>query len=215
MKSGIATPRRDGILFVISAPSGAGKTSLFKELIDIFPDLRHSVSYTTRLMRSGETEGVDYHFVSPEIFTQMVSVGAFAEWAEVHGNCYGTALQPLLDACVSGSDILLDIDYQGAAVLKQHMQNAVFIFILPPDFDELRRRLVGRNTDSAEVISMRVENARHEVAESHWYDYIVINEDFNVALDQLKSIIVAQRCRREFMLPRMKAMFQPASGCNQ
>jgi len=215
MKTGTKPPHRDGILFVISAPSGAGKTSLFKELIDIFPDLRHSVSYTTRPMRGKEVDGVDYHFVTPERFTQMVDSAAFAEWAQVHGNYYGTALQTLTAARDSGCDILLDIDYQGAAILKRHLKNAVFIFVLPPDFDELQRRLEKRNSDSAAVIAMRIENARREVAEAHWYDYIVVNDVFSVALEQLKSIVIAERCRREVMLSQVNIMFQSDQDCNQ
>lgn len=203
---------REGILFVISAPSGAGKTTLFKELIDFFPDLRHSVSYTTRPMRSGETNGVDYHFVDRECFEQMVAEQAFAEWAEVHGNLYGTALKTLTQARDAGSDILLDIDYQGAATLKKHLDNAVFVFILPPDYDELARRLQKRNTDTPEVIATRIENARREVSEADWYDYIVVNDNFTVALNQLKSIVVAQRCRREQLLPWVHEVFQPQAG---
>jgi len=212
MKAVSETNRREGILYVISAPSGAGKTSLFKELIDFFPDLRHSVSYTTRPMRSGEIDGVDYHFVSRDRFEQMVDNQAFAEWASVHGNLYGTALQTLIEARDTGSDILLDIDYQGAAILKRHMRNAVFVFVLPPDFDELRRRLEKRNTDTAEVIAVRVENARHEVAEARWYDYVVVNDDFEVALNKLKSIVVAQRCRSEHMLSYINELIQPERG---
>jgi len=206
------TCRRDGILFVISAPSGAGKTTLFKELIDFFPDLRHSVSYTTRPIRSGETDGVDYHFVSRERFEQMIAAGAFAEWATVHGNLYGTALQTLIDSKDAGCDILLDIDYQGAATLRQHLSNGVYIFVLPPDFDELRRRLEKRNTDSAEIIATRIANAGREVAEARHYDYIVVNDDFKVALDQLKAIVVSQRCRREHMLSWVESVFKPGQG---
>jgi guanylate kinase len=186
---------REGILFVISAPSGTGKTSLCKEIIDFFPGLRHSVSYTTRPVRSGEKEGVDYHFVSKEAFAAMTAKGAFAEWAEVHGNCYGTALDTLENCRAAGRDVLLDIDCQGAAQLKKTWKQGVFIFILPPSFDELRLRLQGRNTDAPEVIDRRIANARGEIREALWYDYLVVNDKFSVALEQLKAIIVAERCR--------------------
>ena len=145
-----------GKIYVISAPSGAGKTSLCKELIDIFPTLRHSVSYTTRSIRAGEVDGVDYHFVSQATFDQMVSTGAFVEWALVHGNSYGTALQVLEQASDSSSDILLEIDCQGAQQLKKNLANAIFIFIMPPSLEELQRRLVGRNTDADDVIKKRL-----------------------------------------------------------
>lgn len=186
---------REGILFVISAPSGAGKTTLCKQIVDFFPGLRHSVSYTTRPRRPGENDGVDYHFVTPETFDAMVASGAFAEWAEVHGNRYGTALETLERFRAEGHDVLLDIDCQGAAQLKKNWQHGVFVFILPPNFAELRRRLQGRNTDSAEVISRRIANARDEIREAQWYDYLVINDEFARALAELKSVIVAEGCR--------------------
>lgn len=186
---------REGIIFVISAPSGAGKTSLCKEVIDFFPGLRHSVSYTTRPIRPGERDGVDYHFVTREVFAAMVAEGAFAEWAEVHGNCYGTAIETLESCRAAGRDVLLDIDYQGAAQLKKAWQGGVFIFILPPSLDELNRRLQGRNTDAPEVIERRIANARGEIREAGWYDYLVINDDFAVALEQLKAILTAEGCR--------------------
>ena len=186
---------REGILFVVSAPSGAGKTSLCKEIIDFFPGLRHSISYTTRPPRTGETEGVDYHFVSRDAFSAMAEKGAFAEWAEVHGNCYGTAIGTLESCRAAGQDVLVEIDCQGAAQLKESWGKGVFIFILPPSIDELRRRLKGRNTDAPEIIERRVLNARGEIREAAWYDYLVINDTFEIALDQFKSIIIAERCR--------------------
>ena len=184
-----------GSLFVISAPSGAGKTSLCKEVIDFFPSLRQSVSYTTRPMRPGEVDGIDYHFVSAETFAAMVARGEFAEWAEVHGNRYGTALATLTEAMVQGEDVLLDIDCQGAEQLRKTCRQAVFIFILPPSLDELMRRLQGRQTDSEEVIRRRLANARHEIAQVPRYDFVVINDLFATALEQLKAIILAERCR--------------------
>jgi guanylate kinase len=199
---------RKGILFVISAPSGAGKTSLCKEIIDFFPDLRHSVSFTTRPQRRGEEEGVDYHFVTADLFSAMVADGAFAEWAQVHGNRYGTAIKTLQDASLSGVDVLLDIDCQGAAQLKKNYQGGVFIFILPPGYEELRRRLRSRDTDAETVIEQRLANARGEIREAAWYDYLVVNDDFQVALAQLKAIIIAERSRTQRVLPAVADTFE-------
>jgi guanylate kinase len=187
--------KRSGILFVISAPSGAGKTSLCRRIVDIFPDMRHSVSFTTRPKRDGETDGIDYHFVSQDCFDTMVADGAFAEWARVHGNCYGTALATLQEAREQGRDVLLDIDCQGAAQLKRTCPDGVFIFILPPTFEELERRLRGRNTDTPEVIGRRLANARREMRELVWYDYLVVNDDLSRASEELKGIILAEGCR--------------------
>jgi guanylate kinase len=190
-----------GLLFVVSAPSGAGKTSLCRELIDRFGNLRQSVSFTTRPRRAGEVEGVDYHFVDSETFSGMIEQQRLAEWAEVHGNYYGTSLQTLEQAAHEGVDLLLDIDCQGAAQLKRNYPGGVFIFILPPSFPELERRLRGRETDSDEVIARRLKNSEREIAEARKYDYLVVNDDFNVALDQLCAIITAEHCRTERMQP--------------
>lgn len=208
LESPPASPRQQlGILFVISAPSGAGKTSLCKEIIDFFPDLRHSVSFTTRPQRRGEQDGVDYHFVLPDVFAAMIADGAFAEWAEVHGNRYGTAIKTLQNSSFAGIDILLDIDCQGAAQLKKNYRHGVFIFIVPPGYEELRRRLQWRDTDAETVIEQRLANARGEIAESVWYDYLVVNDDFQVALGQLKAIITAERCRTPRVLPGIQDIF--------
>lgn len=196
---------REGILFVVSAPSGAGKTSLCRELIDSFPDLRHSISFTTRDARNGEQDGVDYLFTNTDVFQQMIEEQHLAEWAEVHGNFYGTSLQTLNIAAGEGVDLLLDIDCQGAAQLKKNYQRGVFIFILPPDFAELEKRLYSRGTDNEEVIRRRLENAEKEISEAPWYDYLVINDDFNSAKKKLAAIITAERCRSSrttFLLDR-------------
>lgn len=187
--------QREGVLFVVSAPSGAGKTSLCRELIDSFADLRQSVSFTTRQMRNGEQDGVDYHFVAPEVFQQMIDAQQLAEWAQVHGNMYGSSRTVLEEASQQGLDLLLDIDCQGAAQLKKNCRHGVFIFILPPDLAELERRLRGRGTDADEVIGRRLNNAEQEISQASWYDYLIVNDDFQTALQQLSAIVIAERCR--------------------
>jgi len=188
-------PPRDGILFVISAPSGAGKTSLCRELIDRVENLRQSISFTTRRQRPGERDGVDYHFVDQPHFEHMIAGRQLAEWAEVHGNLYGTSLATLNQGAAEGIDLLLDIDCQGAAQLKKNYQQGVFIFILPPSFAELEKRLRGRKTDSEEVISKRLINAEQEIAQAGWYDYLVVNADLQTAYRQLIAIVTAERCK--------------------
>jgi guanylate kinase len=187
--------KKEGLLYIVSAPSGAGKTTLCKEIIDIFPNLRHSVSYTTRSARPGEVHGKDYFFVSREEFRRMVEAGEFAEWAEVHGNLYGTAIRTLEEYRRNGIDVILDIDCQGARQLKDRYQGGVYIFILPPGFQELRRRLTDRNSDSAETIERRIRVAALEIRESRWYDYIIVNDIFAVAVEELKSVLIAEKCR--------------------
>ena len=199
--------QRTGILFVISAPSGAGKTSIFRSLRVLHPELRESISYTTRALRAGERDGIDYHFVSREQFERMVAEGAFAEWAEVHGNRYGTAKSTLLQAAEAGGDVLLDIDVQGAAQLRSSGLEGVSIFILPPGMAELRQRLSGRNTDSAEVIERRMTNAVSEIREAVRFDYIVINDDLAQAVATVQAIITAENVRRNRVIDLLPAEF--------
>jgi len=197
----------EGIMYIVSAPSGAGKTSLCNELIDIFPNLRHSVSYTTRQARPGEIHGRDYFFVSVDEFERMVAQGEFVEWAKVHGNFYGTAAAALDEFRARGTHVILDIDCQGARQMKFRCPDAVYIFILPPNFDELRKRLQGRNSDSSDVIEHRLRVAMDEVKEAAWYDYLVVNDDFSRALEKLKSIIIAEQCRTAKVLPSVSGVF--------
>ena len=204
--------KREGILFIISAPSGAGKTTLCREIVDFFPNLRHSVSFTTRQMRAGEVEGRDYFFVTPAQFQRMIDAGEFAEWAEVHGNRYGTAIKTLEEYRRSGTDIILDIDCQGARQLKERYQGGVFIFILPPSFNELRRRLDDRNSDSSEQIARRIVNAEAEIKESRWYDYIIVNDVFSTAVEELKSVLIAEKCRTSRVIDSVSQLFD-VLGC--
>ena len=200
--------KRQGILFIISAPSGAGKTTLCKEVVDIFKNLRHSVSYTTRSPRPGEVHGRDYIFVSPAEFERMISAGEFAEWAEVHGNLYGTAIKTLDEYRTQGIDVILDIDCQGARQLKERYGEGVFIFILPPSFHELRRRLDIRNSDSDEVKERRIRNAADEIKELGWYDYIIVNDVFSKAVEELKSVLIAEQCRTLRLLEDVMEKFE-------
>lgn len=199
-------PDRDGILFVVSAPSGAGKTSLCRELIDKVPDLRQSISFATRSMRQGEQQNVDYHFVARGTFQRMIDAHQLAEWAEVHGHLYGTSRETLETARRGGSDLLLDIDCQGAAQLKKNYSEGVFIFILPPDVAELERRLRGRGTDEAGEINRRLTNAVAEMREAAWYDYLVINDHFSDALERLEAIVLAERCRAQRNIKLLKPL---------
>ncbi|HBG04637.1 MAG: guanylate kinase [Geobacteraceae bacterium GWC2_58_44] len=200
--------KREGVLYVISAPSGAGKTTLCKEIIDIFPNLRHSVSYTTRTPRQGEVHGRDYFFVGQEEFSRMVAAGEFAEWAEVHGNLYGTSLATLKECRSRGIDLILDIDCQGARQLKGRFEGGVYIFVLPPSIGELRRRLDNRSSDSEDVIERRINNAAGEIKEARWYDYIIVNDNFSEAVEQLKSVLIAEQCRAFRLLQGLAATFQ-------
>jgi len=200
--------KRQGILFIISAPSGAGKTTLCKEVVDIFQNLRHSVSYTTRAPRLGEVHGRDYIFVSPSEFEKMITAGEFAEWAEVHSNHYGTAIKSLDEYRTKGIDVILDIDCQGARQLKERYGDGVFIFILPPSFHELRRRLDSRNSDSDEVKERRIRNASDEIKELGWYDYIIVNDLFSKAVEELKSVLIAEQCRTLRVIEDVKEKFE-------
>jgi guanylate kinase len=199
---------REGVLYVISAPSGAGKTTLCKEIIDIFPNLRHSVSYTTRTPRTGEVHGRDYFFVGQEEFDRMVAAGEFAEWAEVHGNFYGTSLATLKECRSQGIDLILDIDCQGARQLKGRFEGGVYIFVLPPSMAELRRRLDNRSSDTQEVIERRIKNAAGEIKEARWYDYIIVNDNFGEAVEQLKSVLIAEQCRAFRLLQGLSSSFE-------
>lgn len=190
-----APKSRRGILYVISAPSGAGKTSICKQILKDNPDLKQSISYTTRRARTGELDGFDYNFVSKEIFEQMVANGEFVEWAEVHDNCYGTAKATLRKASDEGKDVLLDIDFQGADQLRKSGLDGVFIFVLPPNMNELRKRLEFRQTDDEAVIARRMANAEGEIAEAVKFDYLVVNDVLEQAVDKVKAIMAAESVR--------------------
>lgn len=186
-----------GTLFIVSAPSGAGKSSLIQALLKTQPlyDTQVSISHTTRAMRPGEVEGEHYHFVSKETFTAMIAENAFLEYAEVFGNFYGTSRPAIEQILATGVDVFLDIDWQGAQQVRQHMPAARSIFILPPSQDELDRRLRGRGQDDEQVIAARMAKAVDEMTHYAEYDYVIINDDFDLALSDLKTIIRAERLR--------------------
>jgi guanylate kinase len=187
--------RREGIIFILSAPSGTGKTTLVKGLRAIYPEIDLSVSSTTRARREGEVHGRDYYFVSAEKFAGMKANGDFAEWAKVHGFFYATPRQPL-DQCVrEGRDVLLDIDVQGARKIKRKYPQAVSIFLLPPSWRELQRRLARRGTDGKETIRRRLVNARGEIGEIIKYDYYIVNREVRTSVALLKSIVEAERAK--------------------
>lgn len=198
----------EGVLYIVSAPSGAGKTSLVKALLKTDPAIRLSVSYTTRAPRPGETDGRDYHFVDRQHFEVMLAEGEFLEHAEVYGNFYGTSKGSIARDLNAGRDILLEIDWQGAAQVKQHFPQSASIFILPPSFNALRTRLAGRGQDSDEVIEHRLAAAAHDVAHADAFDYIIVNDDFDHALLDLVAITRSIRLEAARQLQRHTALFE-------
>jgi guanylate kinase len=191
-----------GSVFIVCAPSGAGKTSLVNALLEREPDIELSISYTTRPARTGESDGRHYHFVSRDEFQAMTRRNEFLESAEVHGNLYGTSRAWIAARRSEGKDIVLEIDWQGAAQVRGLMPDAVGVFILPPSLDALRRRLVARGQDSPEVIEQRLAAAREEVAHVGQFHYVIINRNFDVAVADLVSVVRAQRLRLAAQLER-------------
>ncbi len=188
-----------GTLYMVSAPSGAGKTSLLKELLEQDEMLHVSVSYTTRPMRPGEEDGKDYHFVNHEAFLSKVEDGSFLEHARVFDNYYGTDRKEVCEQLEQGFDVILEIDWQGAQQIRSQMLDTISIFILPPSEDTLRHRLEGRGQDDDEVIARRMSAAKAEISHYSEYDYLVINDDFSQALDELRSIVKSNRLHQERM----------------
>src|SRR2546423_6627133 len=187
------TPR--GTLFVVSSPSGGGKGTIIRHVLEVVENLSYSVSYTTRAPRLGEVGGREYFFVSRETFEEMIDAGEFLEWACVHGNLYGTAKRQILQETSSGKDILLEVDVQGAASVRQLLMDSVSIFILPPSYRVLRERLLARGTDTAEELELRLRNAPDELGQYSAFDYVIINDEIERAAHQLASIIYAERAR--------------------
>lgn len=193
--------KRNGIVLVVCAPSGAGKTTLVKRLTEEFPAIGYSVSCTTRAPRPGEVDGVDYHFLSRDAFQARCEEGYFAEWAEVHGNFYGTPLSPTLEMLQRGRDVLFDIDVQGAAQLRLTLPHGVYAFILPPSMHILEERLRQRGSDDEDAIQRRMSNAVQEIREAHWFDAWIVNDDLENAYAQFRAAYVAAT-----LLPRHRPL---------
>ena len=201
-----------GTLFNISAPSGAGKTSLVKALMANMPELKLSISHTTRPMRSGEVDGQDYYFIDKVTFKKMIVEGAFLEHADVFGNYYGTSQAAVEKQLSLGYDVLLEIDWQGAAQIRERMPHVVSIFILPPSLVALEERLTGRGQDSEEVIARRLSEAINEISHYKDYDYLIINDNFEVALKELAAVVLSQQVRLERQQHVHKTLIQTLLG---
>lgn len=212
---GGAADRYQGVLFVISSPSGGGKGTLIRRVLETVPGISYSVSWTTRAPRPGEVDGVNYHFVTAEEFGRMRDSGGFLEWAVVHGNLYGTARAVVEQELREGHDIILEIDVQGAAWVRASMRSVVSVFILPPSFAVLGERLTRRMTERPEELALRLRNARGEVEQYRHFDYLVLNDEVDRAAALLSSIVRSERARRErqeWMARRVIGTFAAAAG---
>ena len=185
-----------GVLYVVSSPSGGGKGTLIRRVLEVVPDLSYSVSYTTRAPRNGEVDGREYFFVNRQRFEEMINEGAFLEWANVHGNLYGTARRQVISETNAGVDIVLEVDVQGAASVRKLGLDSVSIFILPPSRETLRQRLIARGSDSAEELAVRLNNAPAELEQYEAFDYVIFNDEIDRASAQLAAIVSAERARR-------------------
>jgi len=190
-----------GLLFIVSAPSGAGKTTLVERLVEQVPHLKMSRSYTSRPARQGELDGVDYNFVTRPRFEAMVAEGAFLEWADVFGNLYGTAAEDTERTLEGGDDLVLVIDVQGARQVRSRRLETTAIFVMPPSLEVLERRLRGRSKDSGEAILRRLQVAKDEVSSFHEYEFLVVNDEITAAVDRLRSIVLSTRSALKRMTP--------------
>jgi guanylate kinase len=204
--------RSRGLLFVVSAPSGTGKTTVVERLVQIVPDLGLSRSYTSRAMRAGEQDAVDYNFITRERFEAMIADDAFLEWADVFGNLYGTGQADAERELAAGRDLVLVIDVQGARQVRSHGANAIGIFVLPPSFEALERRLRGRSKDSEEAIRKRLVTARREIRAVAEYEYVIVNDELDACVDRLRSIVLAERARPRVMAPAIARIVGSFTG---
>lgn len=199
-----------GLLMIVSAPSGAGKTSICREILRIFPNVRFSVSSTTRSPRPGETDGKDYHFISTEEFRERIASGEFVEWVENYGQLYGTSKKTMNAFLKQGYDMILDIEPRGAKAIREHYPRGVFIFILPPSLSELKSRLARRG-ESGAIMKRRLRSSLDEIREALWYDYIIFNEKLQEAVDRFRAVYIAERSRRDRFTERVEAFFKDES----
>jgi guanylate kinase len=199
-------PSSRGLLFVVSAPSGTGKTTVVERLVEVCPNLQRSRSYTSRPARPGEAGGVDYNFISRQAFDDMVGRGEFLEWADVFGNRYGTARRDTEATLAAGRDLVLVIDIQGARQVRARIADAVGIFVLPPSFEALEVRLRGRSQDSAAAIERRLVTARSEISAVEAYEYVVVNDELERCVDEMAAIVTAERARRPRRQPVIDAI---------
>jgi guanylate kinase len=211
-KSAIETSEGHGILFVVSSPSGGGKGTLIRRVLNKVKHLSYSVSFTTRAPRNGELDGREYFFVTREKFEQMITANEFLEWAHVHCKLYGTGREQVFREISEGRDIVLEVDVQGAASVRALMPDSVTIFILPPSFDVLRQRLLARGTDSAEDLDLRLRNAPAELKDYAAFQYLIINDDADRAADQLAAIVHAERARLTRQGSRVKPVIDAFTG---
>ena len=215
MQPATSTPS-EFLMLIVSSPSGAGKTTLCGRIRQEMPRLKFSVSHTTRAPRPNEQDGREYHFATPEAFEAMVAADKFAEWAKVHGHCYGTALSEIDDARNNPEidGVIFDIDFQGARQIRATFPEAIAVFILPPTLDELERRLRGRGTEDEVTTQRRLANAKREIAHYGLFDYIIVNDDIDHATRRMRSIMLAERCRRARHAKRCEELLVE-SGANR
>jgi len=193
-----------GIFIVVSAPSGAGKSSLCQRLMQAYPEIKFSVSYTSRPPRPNEVNGKDYHFISRKEFKNRIDQGEFVEWVENYGHLYGSSRNVMKEFIQDGRDLLLDIEPRGAKKIKQEFKGGIYVFILPPSRSELLKRLEKRGHETDEVIQKRFRQAENELKEISWYDYVIFNEDLETAVNQLTSIYIAEKCKRSRLKNEIK-----------
>jgi len=199
---------KQGLFLVVSAPSGAGKSSICQKMLELCPQLNFSVSHTTRSPRPGEKDGKDYYFVSRENFLRRVKRGEFVEWVENFGNLYGTSRKTMEKHLAKGKDLLLDVEPRGAKKIKKVFKKGIFVFILPPSRVDLMKRLKRRGHESKEVIKSRLAQAESELREISWYDYVIFNKDLDKAVEKLKAIYIAEKCRKEILAKEIEAFMK-------